>query len=58
MIYRDIKRNRNIYAELPRMNEHKILNSQERYLNCRTIHRKIMEHSELEGATEDRMKVG
>ena len=57
-IYRELKRNTYLDAELPQYSGYYAVTAQDKYERRRAVHRKLVAHPELKAAVEDALKAG
>lgn len=57
-LYRDIRRNAYSDTELPDLNGYYAVTAQQMYERRRALHRKLVMHSDLKAAVEDRLRAG
>ena len=58
MIYRELKRNTYLDAELAQYSGYYAVTAQDKYERRRAVHRKLVAHPELKAAVEDALKAG
>ena len=57
-IYRELKRNTFLDAELPQYSGYYAVTAQDKYERRRAVHRKLVAHPEVKAAVEDALKAG